>query len=71
MKDKISKFKSLIKKYGILGTSKKVLNYVFSIIMNILHSLNFIENKKLSKQLDEIIESKNYDRIIFKQVMIW
>ena len=64
MKDKISKFKSLIKKYGILGTSKKVLNYVFSIIMNILHSLNFIENKKLSKQLDEIIESKNYDRII-------
>ena len=64
MKDKIIKFKSLIKKYGILGTSKKVLNYVFSIIMNILHSLNFIENKKLSKQLDEIIESKNYDRII-------
>lgn len=64
MKDKISKFKSLIKKYGILGTIKKVLNYVFSIIMNILHSLNFIENKKLSKSLDEIIEIKNYDRII-------
>lgn len=64
MKDKISKFKSLIKKYGILSTIKKVLNYVFSIIMNILHSLNFIENKKLSKSLDEIIENKNYDRII-------
>lgn len=64
MKDKLSKLISLIKKYGLIGTIKKVLSYTLSKIINICNSLNFIRNKKISKELDYILNNKNYDRII-------
>ena len=64
MKDKLSKFKSLIKKYGIIKTSKKILNYIFSIIINLFNGLNIFNNKKISKTIDEILKVSDYERII-------
>ena len=64
MKDKLSKFKSLIKKYGIIKTFKKILNYIFSIIINLFNSLNIFNNRKISKTIDEILEASDYERII-------
>lgn len=64
MKDKLSKFISLIKKYGIFNTIKKILSYVTSKIINTLHSLNFIKDKKISKLLSDILNKDNYDRVI-------
>lgn len=64
MKDKLSKLKSLIKKYGIIKTIKKILSYICSKIINLFNSLNFIKNRKVEKKLDKIIKSNSYDRII-------
>jgi len=64
MKDKLSKLISLIKKYGLLKTIKKVLSYILSKIINICNSLNFIKNTRVSKNLDYILSNKDYDRII-------
>lgn len=63
MRDKIYKFKSLIKKYGIMKTIKKILNYVLSKLMNLLHSLNFIDNRKTSQLLSELLNGE-FDRVI-------
>lgn len=64
MKDKLSKFISLIKKYGIVTTIKKVISYILSKLMNVFNSLNFINNKQISKLLDSILKKSDYDRII-------
>ena len=64
MKDKLSKFKSLIKKYGFVQTIKKIISYILSKIINIFNSMNFIRNRNVSTKLDKILEKNNYDRII-------
>lgn len=64
MKDKLSKIKSLIKKYGLIKTLKKVTSYILSKVINLIHSLNFVRNRKVSKLLDKIIKENSYDRII-------
>ena len=64
MKDKLSKFKSLIKKYGFIKTIKKVVSYILSKITNIFNSMNFIKNNKVSERLDEILSKNSYERII-------
>ena len=64
MKDKLSKFKSLIKKYGFIKTIKKVLSYILSKIINIFNSMNFIKNNKVSRILDEILSKNSHERII-------
>lgn len=64
MKDKLSKVKSLIKKYGIIKTIKKILNYIFLKIINCFNSLNFIINKRVEQSLEKIVKENNYDRII-------
>lgn len=64
MKDKLSKFISLMKKYGIVKTIKKVSSYVMSKLINELHSLNFVKNKQIEKLLEEILRKNNYERII-------
>lgn len=64
MKDKLSKFISLIKKYGIIKTIKKISSYVMSKLCNTLHSLNFIKNKKVDRLLSDILNKNNYDRVI-------
>ncbi len=64
MKDKLSKLKSLIKKYGILKTIKKLLNYIWSKIVITFNSLNVLRNKKINRLLNEFINKGDYDRII-------
>ena len=64
MKDKLSKFKSLIKKYGIIKTISKMLKLIICKIANILNSLNFIQNKKISENIDKILKENSYERII-------
>lgn len=64
MKDKLSKIKSLIKKYGFIKTIKKVMSYILSKIVNIFNSMNFIRNRKVSNKLDKILKENNYARII-------
>lgn len=64
MKDKLSKTKSLIKKYGFIKTIKKVISYILSKIVNVFNSINFKRNKKVSKLLDKILKENNYERII-------
>ena len=64
MKDKLSKLISLIKKYGIIGTIKKLVSYILSKIVNICNSLNFMQNRKVSKKIEDILTNKDYDRII-------
>lgn len=64
MKDKLSKFKSLIKKYGFIETINKVLSYILSKIINIFNSMNFIKNNKVSRILDEILSKNSHERII-------
>lgn len=64
MKDKLSKFISLIKKYGIINTTKKVFRYILSKLINLFNSLNFIKNKKVDRLLSDILNKNNYDRVI-------
>lgn len=64
MKDKLNKLNSLIKKYGFLKTIKKIFNYFISNLINLFYSINFIKNKKILIQLDEILNNIQYDRII-------
>lgn len=64
MKDKLDKIESLIKKYGIINTIKKISSYILSKMINIFYSLNFIKNKNVSRKLDKIIKNGDYERII-------
>ena len=64
MRDKLSKLKSLIKKYGFITTVKKVMNYILSKLANILNSINVFRNKKVSKMLESILQNNQYDRVI-------
>ena len=59
MKDKISKLKNLIKKYGLKGTVKKALDYIYS---NYLVRLSVREwvllhlhRKKFAAGIDKIL----------------
>ena len=68
MKDKISKLKNLIKKYGLKGTVKKALDYIYS---NYLVRLSVREwvllhlhRKKFAAGIDKILSRNTYDRIV-------
>lgn len=68
MKEKISKFISVLKKDGIFKTIHKsykycMANYINKI--NIIRRVEFkINKKKISKQIDEILNSTKYERIL-------
>lgn len=64
MKDKLSKIKSVIKKYGLINALKKILSYVLSKTINLFNSVNIMRNKKVSKLLDQILEESNFERVI-------
>lgn len=68
MKDKISKVISVIKKDGLIGFFKKGFKYIKANVghnLNISYKINFYKNKdKLTKYLDEILKTEDYDRII-------
>lgn len=66
MKDKISKLKSVVKKYGIFGTIKKVFRYMASKICPKINFISLIETKRKKKQYIGEIEKniKKVDRIV-------
>lgn len=68
VKDKISKLKSVYKKYGFWTTLKKFLNYIYSTIFikyNILLYLITLFNvHKYKSMINQIAKNKNFDRII-------
>ena len=68
MKDKLSKVKNLIKKYGFFGTIKKVAGYVYSnyvVRVSILEKAYVLLHKKeIRRRLERIFEKENFDRIV-------
>ena len=68
MRDKISKLKNLIKKYGIAGTVKKAADYICS---NYLVKISLRERilmalhkKKVAAKIGKILDRDTYDRIV-------
>ena len=73
MKDKISKLKNLVKKYGLAGTIKKAAGYIYS---NYLVKLSVkeriyvaVNKKKFIEGIDRILSKNSYDRDLEK--FIW
>ena len=68
MKDKISKIKNLIKKYGVLGTTQKAAGYVYSnymVKLSLLERLYIALNReKFIAGINRILEKNSYDRIV-------
>lgn len=68
MKDKISKLKNLIKKYGLIGTAKKAAGYIYSnyfVRLSIGERLYIaLHKKQLLSMIDEVLEKSDYDRIV-------
>ena len=68
MKDKISKLKNLVKKYGLAGTIKKAAGHIYS---NYLVKLSVkeriyvaVNKKKFIEGIDRILSKNSYDRIV-------
>ena len=59
MKDKISKIKNLIKKYGVLGTTQKAAGYVyfnFMVKLTVIESMyNAVNRKKFIAGIKRLI----------------
>lgn len=68
MKDKLSKVKNLIKKYGVTGTIKKVIGYIYSnyvVRVSVLEKMYvFFHKKEIRKKVNKIFEKEKYDRIV-------
>lgn len=68
MKDKISKFKNLLKKYGVTGTLRKVWGFTFSnylVKISVKERLYVALNRKrLIMDIDHILNARTYDRIV-------
>lgn len=68
MKDKISKLKNLVKKYGLINTMKKAADYIYSNYFVRLsvgeHLYIALHKKHLRSMIDEILENSSYDRIV-------
>lgn len=68
MKDKLSKVKNLVKKYGILGTIKKVLGYIYSnyiVRISVLERIYvFFHRKEIERKLKKIFEKEDFERIV-------
>lgn len=68
MKDKLSKVKNLIKKYGLKGTITKLVNYIQA---NYLAKLSlkerlyvFTHKKQIVASLNKVLDHEEYDRIV-------
>lgn len=68
MKDKLSKVKNLVKKYGFIGTVKKVVGYVYSnyiVRISVLERLYvFFHKKEIERRIQKIFEKESFDRIV-------
>lgn len=64
MKEKIEKLISVLKKDGIIKTTKKVLKYIYTNYLSKIGTIFYVFHKKKYKQeIDKIVEN-DYDRII-------
>lgn len=76
MKDKVSKVKNLIKKYGIFNTFKKLVSYIYSNYI-VRFSLTeriyvYLHKEKLRKEIRDILQTEDYDRIVvWRSVFGW
>lgn len=68
LKDKLSKVKNLIKKYGLKGTITKLVNYIQA---NYLAKLSlkerlyvFTHKKQIVASLNKVLDHEEYDRIV-------
>jgi len=68
MKDKISKIKSVYKKYGFWTTTKKVFNYLYSTVFikfnPLLYLKTIINMPKYKSIINKIVNDTNIERII-------
>lgn len=66
MKEKIIKIFSVLKKYGLISTTRKIFKYIQTrYIINIFEQLYVKLNKrKFTKMLDDIFKSNKFERII-------
>ena len=64
MKEKFSKLLSVYKKYGIFGFCKKVYDYIVANYFNRISFAVFFNPKKYERQIQEVINTESYDRII-------
>lgn len=68
MKDKLSKVKNLVKKYGFVGTVKKVLGYIYAnyvVRISIFEKAYvFFHRKEIQRRVAKIFEKEKYDRIV-------
>ena len=68
MKDKLSKVKNLVKKYGLLGTIKKVFSYIYSnyiVRISLMERIYVLFHKKdIQKTIQSIFDHEDFDRIV-------
>lgn len=64
MKEKLTKLVNVYQKYGFIGFWKKLYAYVVANYFNKISFAVFFNKKKYRKQLEEILESCEYDRIV-------
>lgn len=68
MREKISKFCSVLKKDGIIRTSKKTYKYIMANYINkinLIRRLQFkINRKELQEKIKQILNESNYERLI-------
>lgn len=64
MKDKLTKLINVYQKYGFLGFCKKLYAYVVANYFNKISFAVFFNKKKYYRELEEILNSCSYDRIV-------
>ena len=68
MKDKISKLKNLVKKYGLSGTVRKAADYIHSnylIRLSVREWLTVMRHRKhFIASIDKVLAREDYDRIV-------
>lgn len=64
MKEKISKLWNVYKKYGFIGFCKKLRAYIIANYLDKISLKVFFNKSKYRKELEDILNNTNYDRII-------
>lgn len=68
MKDKISKIKNLIKKYGLAGTLKKMVRYIYAnylVKVSVMERIYILLHKKvIQKEIKKLLANNHYNRIV-------
>ena len=64
MKEKISKLWNVYKKYGFIGFCKKLRAYIIANYLDKISLKVFLNKSKYRKEIDDILNNTNYDRII-------